>query len=370
MPGAGVVGLLVAGASLLLAPAARSEAPRWPSAAAERYEEGRRLMQQGRYAEASEAYRSVADWPAGGDFPERAQALFASGLMQSSAREYERALGTYREVMRRFPGTDFARRAATEVKALEEGGAARAIAVQRKLDAARDELFPAEERVERDGLAAGRAGLVRAVRLLEEILRDDGDHPKAREVALTLGDAHMTLRDHRAARDAYGRALALLQGDRNAVVNAEQKLADAVRWVRRDRVRETAWTLLTAIGVGLLAVRPWRGLDRRTLLVGGLLVSGTIGAALLAAAGAAFIRTYVDDHSPVEDRVAALLVLLPGVAGQVVALGFASGLARGPATSGGWRTGIAALLGAVAALAVVACVVYAFELFPLLDSEL
>jgi hypothetical protein len=111
-------------------------APRWSPAAAERYEEARRLMQEGRWAEAAAGYRSVADRPDGGDFPERAQALFASGLMQSSARDYERALG----------------------------GAARAIAVQRQLDAARDVLFPAQERVEREGLGAG---LEHAVRLLE-----------------------------------------------------------------------------------------------------------------------------------------------------------------------------------------------------------
>jgi hypothetical protein len=68
---------------------------------------------------------------------------------------------------------------------------------------------------------------------------------------------------------------------------------------------------------------------------------------------------------------AALLVLVPGVTGELVAVGFATGL-RGAlrANARRWNVGIAATLGALAALAVATCLVHAFALFPFLDSKL
>ena len=68
---------------------------------------------------------------------------------------------------------------------------------------------------------------------------------------------------------------------------------------------------------------------------------------------------------------AALLVLVPGVTGELVAVGFATGLrgARG-ATARLTDVGVAAALGALAALAVATCLVHAFALFPFLDSKL
>src|SRR5437660_12101348 len=82
-----------------------------PPAAQERFTEATRLMQRGRYVEASEAYRSVADWSDGGAFPQRAQALFLAASMLESARDYEKALALYAEAAGRFAGTDFGRRA-------------------------------------------------------------------------------------------------------------------------------------------------------------------------------------------------------------------------------------------------------------------
>ena len=88
-------------------------------AAQQRYDEARALMQQQRYADAAAAYRKVADRDdAAADL--RAQALFASGLLLQNARDYERAAATYREVVSRFPGTLFARRAEQVVRSLEE----------------------------------------------------------------------------------------------------------------------------------------------------------------------------------------------------------------------------------------------------------
>jgi hypothetical protein len=125
--------------------------------------------------------------------------------------------------------------------------------------------------------------------------------------------------------------------------------------------------LLVGIAIGLVAVRPWRQGDRRLLVLTGVLLLATLVMAGLAAGLASLIRDYVDEHSPVENTTAALLVALPGVTGQIVTLGFATGFRQ-------WRgmrrpTAFAAGLGALAALAVAGCLIYAYELFPLLDSE-
>jgi tetratricopeptide (TPR) repeat protein len=334
----------------------------------ERYDEARHLMQRGSYREAAQAYRDVAD----SDAPLllRAQALFAAGLMEENLRDYERALATYAEVGKRFPGTDFARRAADAARVLEQGGHEQGLAFKRRLDAAYDELFPAKEAAERGGLRAARPGLERAVVLLEGVLHDFADYPRAREVAMALGDAHMTLTRFGAAADAYARALALARGpggDENAILSAQERLGEAIRAGRRQGITRLAWTVLGAIALGFVLVRPWSGLDASVLRLGATLAGTTLVLAAVAALAAYVVRQYVDDHSPVENGVASLLVALPGLTGQIVALGFASGL-RG--RGGRWRGALPAVLGTLAALAVAACVVNAYELFPFLDSEL
>src|SRR5215470_5830410 len=112
---------LLLGAGLLAASATRAvDQPAGP-APEQRYEEARLLMQRGRYLEAADAYRSVAE---SADTPPalRAQALFTAGLMEENARHYERAVATYEEVQRRFPDSSFAARAAQTLTALEQGG--------------------------------------------------------------------------------------------------------------------------------------------------------------------------------------------------------------------------------------------------------
>src|SRR5437870_2854601 len=282
--GARVVKEVVVGLALLrgLAPgiAAAEDAPT-PPAALERFSEATRLMQHGRYVEASEAYRSVADWPDGGAFPQRAQALFLAGSMLESARDYEGALSVYREAAGRFAGTNFGRKADDAARGLQQGGPARAIAFRRQLDAAWDELFPAAALVAQKGLAAARPGLGRVV------------------------------------------------------------------------------------------VKPWRHPDGSLIRASAALVLATAVLAGAAGAAARYVRLHVDEASPVETTAAALLVLLPGVTGELVAVGFATGL-RGALglRARRWNVGLAAALGALAALAVATCVVHAFALFPFLDSKL
>src|SRR5262245_13894894 len=189
------LGALVVLAACLLAPHPVRAAPDGgpgqtvpaPPSAQQRYDEARRLMQRGRYAEAGEVYREVAEAEEA-PVALRAQALYAAGLMQENTRDYERAVAIYHEVVRRFPDTEFARRAGDQVKTLEEGGAGRGLEFRRRQDAAWSELSPAREQSEREGAQAARPRLERAAELFTDILHDFPDHPKAKEVAVTLGD--------------------------------------------------------------------------------------------------------------------------------------------------------------------------------------
>src|SRR5207253_4647078 len=277
--GARVVKEVVVGLALLrgLAPgiAAAEDAPT-PPAALERFSEATRLMQHGRYVEASEAYRSVADWPDGGAFPQRAQALFLTGSMLESARDYENALSVYGEAARRFAGTDFGRRAEDAAAGLQEGGTARAIAFRRRLDVAWDALFPATAQFQEKGIAAARPGLEQAVELLAGVLRDYPEQSKAKDVADSLGEADMMLRRYAQARSDYERAIDLYRRDaRDAdlgLASASEKLAEARRSLRRQWLDRIGKTLVGVIVLGLLSVKPWRHPDRFMIRVAAVLV--------------------------------------------------------------------------------------------------
>jgi tetratricopeptide (TPR) repeat protein len=362
-------------AVLAAAGAQSADAPaRWPAAAEQRYEEGRQLMQRGRYAEASAAYRSVADWPDGGAFPERARALFLAGLMQENARNYERAIEIYQEVARRFPGDPFATRALEAARVLDSGDHERGIDFRSRYDAAWDELSPAREVAEREGVGAARARIEHAIGLLGELLRDHRDHPQARDVAMAIGDAYMTLKRYADARVGYAEALVLAQADaartgrggESAIRGAEEKLWEATRLFRRQGVDRIAQGMLLLVGVVLAWARPWRKPDPVLVRLGGVTILVTLVLAALAGALASLLREYVDDHSPIQSTTAALLVALPSASGALSTLAAMSGLhVRGVRRS----VSVAAVLGILAAVAVAARLVYAYDLFPLLDSE-
>jgi len=346
-----------------------ADEPPTPPAAQERFAAATRLMQQGRYAEASEAYRGVADWPDGGAFAQRAQALFLAGSMLESARDYEHALAVHRETARRFAGSEFGRRAEDAARRLEEGGAARAIAFRRRLDAAWDELFPATDLAQRKGTRAARPGLIRAAELLAGVLRDFPEQSRARDVADALGDADMLLGRYAQANGDYERAMELARPDAAdadlQLASLREKVAEANRALRRQWFDRIAKALLAAIVLGLAYTKPWRHRASTTMRAAAVLVLGTVLLAALAGAAAEYVRVHIDEASPVGTLAAALLVLLPGVTGELVALGFTAGL-RGRR----WDVGMAAALGALAALAVATSVVHAFALFPFLDSKL
>lgn len=353
-----------------------ADGPAWPAAAEARYGEARQQMQGGHYVEAAAAYRAVAEWPEGGPFPERAQALFLAALMLENAHDYQGALETYREVERRFAGTPFAVKAEAGAAALSLGGEQRGIDFRRRLDAAWAELFPAQDLIESDGIAAARPGLERAVTLLAALLRDYPDHPRARDVALSLGDAHMSLGLSREARADYEQAIALIRaqgqtdGDAEMLEAVEHKRSEAIEAGRQVWITGSAHALLVAIVLGMVALRPWRVSSRWMLRPGGALLAGTLvlaGAAMLLAR---WIHDNVDDHSPIEAGLAAVLVALPALTGQAVALGYTNALAgaklgQRPVL----RTGLAGLVGVVAALAVATCVVEASGIFAALGSD-
>ena len=349
-----------------------------PPTAEQRYEEGRRLMQQNRFAEAAAAYKDVAE---SNDAPMdlRGQALFASGLMWESARDYERAGATYDEVQRRFPDSEPARRATVTADALR-GGSTRWLEFRRRQDEAWDQLSPAEDLAEREGLRAARPALERAASLLDSLLRDFGDNPNAKDVALALGNTHMILRRFSEAGVDYRRAIALASAKDektaqqppidNFVLAAEHQLSEAIRAVRRQRLTRGAYCVLGVISVALLGLGPWRAVDGPMWRLGGCFMLGTLLLAVIAAAVAYYLGHYVDGESPVTTSAAGLLVALPGVVGQAVALAFVDGL-RGKLRGSSLRgVVVAGTLGATAAFAVTVCLVNAFALFPFLDSKL
>ena len=363
---------------LVLVPvvARAAETPAWPPAAEARYGEARSLMQGGHYGAAAAAYRAVADWPDGGAFPERAQALFLTALMQENAHDYEHALETYHDVSRRFPGTQFAAKADAGAAALAEGGVQRGIEFKRQLDEAWGALFPAQDLLESDGPAAARPGLERAVTLLAALLRDYPDHPRSRDVALSLGDAHMSLGLFHEARADYEKAIAVIaargpaDGDAELLAGIRYKRSEAIEATRQVWITRSAHLVLAGIFVALIALRPWRVSAAWMFRPGAALLVATLvlaGAAMLLAN---WIHDNVDDHSPIEATLAALLVLLPAVTGQVVAFGYTNALAdRTIARRSVWRTSLVSAVSIVAALAVVTCVVEASGIFAALGSD-
>jgi tetratricopeptide (TPR) repeat protein len=345
----------------------------WPKGAQDRFAKARRLSEKGRFDEAARAYHEVCDWPEGGAFPQRAQALFCAGLAEESARSYEAALATWRGLLRRFPNGDFAHRARQAIERLDPPGA-RGVEFARRYDDAWSVLLPALQAEQRGDDAGARPGLEKALAILEPLLADFREHPRASDAALAIGDTRSRLGDLEGARDAIADAvlLARREADKNSrdlvaagnVQNAELRLAEARRAITRRQLDRGATTILVlALGV-LVSTRPWRARSTRLLPLGAALVAADAVLALVSAGMAEYVRSRIDDHSPLSGGEAALFVLGPGLVGIVVALGIANGR---PGRSG---IALAGACGVLAAAALAVILVYAWGLFPILDSEL
>ena len=375
MPIRALAGLTLLAGAVIVARAPAADVP--PQ---QRYDQARHAMQAGRSAEAAAAFRALAD-DDGAPLALRAQALFATGLMQENARRYEEATALYQEVERRFAGTEAAGRARDANAALTQGGAARGIALRHRQDDAWDAWTAAQDHLERDGLRAARPDLEAAATLLDALLGDLGDLPKARDVAMALGDVHMMLRRFHAAADDFERAAGLARARQAAgassrpeadslVMEAVDRRDEALRCERRQRLTRVAESLLATVVLGLLLVRPWHATDAQLLRLGGGLALTTLVLAVLAMGGAYVLRNFTEEQSPVSETAAGLLVALPGVTAVVVALGFTAGLQRTRAWRPARAAGVAGVAAAVAALAVATCLIDAFALFPVLDSLL
>jgi tetratricopeptide (TPR) repeat protein len=339
---------------------------RWPEAAERRFEEAAALSQRGDYAGAALAFHEVADW-AGGAFPERAQALFCAGLNEKNAQRYEKAIETWREVVRRFPTGDFVKRARTELGRLDMPGG---VDFARR----RDEALSVLDKARQASDDAARPTLERALRILEPLLFDHRDHPEASDVALSIQEARTRLGDLDGARRAAEEAVTLAReaaarapSDPQAaanVANAELHSAEADRLLLRRAVARVATTILVLVLGALVALRPWRTEPGRLFRAARFLVAAPVAVAPLAMLLAWAVRRYVDDHSPLASGDAAALVALPGFVAVVVALGIASAV-KGPRGAA-----LAWLCGALAGTSIATLLVQAFGLFGYLDSKL
>jgi tetratricopeptide (TPR) repeat protein len=368
---------LVALVLLLAAPVAGQETAAWPPDAEKRYEQARALAEAGRFAEAGVGYREVADWPSGGDFHERAQALYLAGLMLEDSRELERAIETYHEVDRRFPGSPFAARARDAAKRLEVGGA-RGLAFQRAYQAAWDVLYPATELARHERRTEARPGLERAADLFRAVLLEHGDDPRAKDAASALGDALFALGRLTEARDVYFEALVRSRGeaakrdaselDKKDVIVKEERLYDCDRAILRERLCLGAVIALAAIAVGTLATRPWRRWTKARTKLALLLGAGTAALAGIAALVTDTIIAHEDVHEIVLAHglplKAAGLVLVPGLLGVAVVLSSTAG-ARGLVGSL-----LGAVLGIVTAGAAATVFLYGFGLLPFISFGL
>ena len=128
----------------------------------------------------------------------------------------------------------------------------------------------------------------------------------------------MTLGEFAAARSAYERAIALARAQDastgaapvdSVVLDAEERLVEAIKELRRERVTRAAEISLAIIGIALLALRPWRGADGPILRAGARLALATLALAVLAVGGAYVVRTFIDPSSPIESSAAGLLVV-------------------------------------------------------------
>lgn len=128
-------------ALLLLSPGTASADDHWPPAAQARFQEALQLQLKGKHVEAAAVYREVAEWPDGGDWKERARALYAAASELEVARDLDHALETYREVVRRFPRSDFVSIANRAAEKIAPSGVAGGIDFQRRHREAMDVSF-------------------------------------------------------------------------------------------------------------------------------------------------------------------------------------------------------------------------------------
>jgi tetratricopeptide (TPR) repeat protein len=340
---------------------------RWPPGAERRFQEALRLKLERKHREAAEAYRSVADWPEGGDWKERAQALYFAAAELHAAGELERALDTYREVERRFPKSDFAAVAHRDAERLQPAGVAGGLDFQRRHEAAWDVLSAALTLDVRGEREAARPGLEKALDLLQALLRDHRDHPGAVDVTIAMSDVLVRLDRLDEALAVAEEAVTLAEREtkkpdaadaaRGELLSARRQLGEARSALRGRALDRAGMSFLVALAVALACARPWRRLARRLVTLWLVLVAVDGALAVLAIVGFRYLRAG-DPDSIITDSVVAALVVVPGATGIT-----ASVLATASLGARRWSGVLSATAGVLAALATSTCLVQHYRLF-------
>jgi tetratricopeptide (TPR) repeat protein len=347
----------LAGLVLLIAGVALAQ-DAYPPEARKRFEEAVELTRHNQHLKAAELFRSVAEWPGGGNFKERAWALYNVGTELKLAGELEQAAATWRELVARFPRSDFAGLAEREANKLASPAE---IDFERRFAEVSSVSLTAITRQERRQFDEAQPLLVQALGLLESLLHDHRDLPKACDVACQKAEVLKGLGRYSEAVGAANDAIELAEREarkpgapntaRGGVVSAERELAE---------VKRALWCYLLDLGskifLGLLAAflvagRPWRLFTARLvkLTIGLLLADLVFGGLAIAGAEYAQRRDPTPDALMTDDK-AFLLAIVPGAVGILVALGTAVAYKR-------YRGLPAVVLALLAALATSVCLV-------------
>jgi tetratricopeptide (TPR) repeat protein len=357
---------------LALVPGAALAQEHWPPPAEKRFQEALQLQLHGKHAEAAAVYREVADWPEGGEWKERARALYAVASELEAARELERALATYRELVQRFPRSDFVSIANRAAQRLDPTGVSGGLEFQRLHREAWDVLVPAMSLHYRRELDAARPGLEKAEGLLRVLLRDHADHPQAVDVAVALSDVLIRLERLEEARAVALQAVTLAEREatkpgapntaRGEVMNAERQVGEARRAIFCHRLDLGSKVLLVLLAIGFLRARPWVLATRAFVKLWLALMAFDVVLAGAAIFGAEYVRRRESPDSLLTDLDAALLVLIPGTIGITLALTFVVNY------KGRRGAALAALAGVAGALAASICLVQSMGFFTILPE--
>jgi tetratricopeptide (TPR) repeat protein len=347
----------------------------WPPAAEARFQQALQLALKGKHLEAAQVYREVVEWPEGGEFKERARALYAAAEQLEVAKDLDRALAAYRELVTRFPRSDFVSIANRAAERIAPSGVQGGIDFERRHREATDVLLPAMTAHYRRDFEKARPLLERALALLLALLKDHRDHPKAVDVAVAISDVYVRLErlDEALAYAQEALALAHREADKPGapntaqgdVINARRQLAEATTAIHARRLDLASRALLLLLALVLLARKPWAVVTRRMAVLWLKLLALDGVLAIVGAVAAEYVKRRENlTDSTLTDPIAALLVFAPGVVGTTVALGFTFSFK-------GRRSSLLAAAAAVAAaLAASIILVQHFGFFTALIPEL
>jgi tetratricopeptide (TPR) repeat protein len=351
---------------------ARAQDP-CPPAAEERYQSALKTKLAAKanadgHRKAAELYRSVVEWPEGGNFKRRSEALYFVGEQLEAAGDLAQAVAAYRELVERFPKSDFVSVAKRAADRLDPQGVVGGLDFAARYDAAFTVYSNGMTLYDKRDFAAARPELEKSRALWEKLLQDHRAHPRAVDVAVNLSDALIRLER---LDEAYAVAEdALRLGEREAtkpgapntalgdVKNAQRQLSEASRAIWCKRLDLASKVALALMSVLILVRRPWKATTSRTirLWVGLMVADALLSGAAVAANEYVKRRENIVDPLLTDDK-AAVLVFFPAAVGIALALG-----AR-LSYKGRGGLALALLFGVAGALATSTCLVQYFGFF-------